>query len=438
MALSSINFQKSKANSVDETTRKFEAKYLLPKEIRQQNEYWDCGKTEEEVFTEELKISKPKGGRKPKLENSLWEGVLNLNKNHKLKDVQKVAKLIEKKFNIKCTRIAIHRDEGKVLDDGTVKYNYHAHLNFVTYKDGKQNWRRALIGKKELAELQTVVAKSLKMERGKVGSTAVRASHRVLRENYDGIMAQRQAPVTVQALKKELEELRKELKTANKKADTQIYDKTDYQALNKLKKALNKDTVKEIYQAYLALQKELLQKEKENKSIEKKARAVFDDIDSFVMAATGQKIESKKDIIEARETILKQKTTISSLESKKSVLEANISDLEAKNKSLSTANSQLQSEIAQKDETISFYKQQSAATESGEVVQLKEKVQELEKENSSLRKEVSYLRSMHEKNTQPADEYEKLLNESSDAREEDFDELLKKLEQKESQNPREN
>ena len=37
MAISSVNFQKTKPNSVAETTREFEAKYLLKKEYRQEN-----------------------------------------------------------------------------------------------------------------------------------------------------------------------------------------------------------------------------------------------------------------------------------------------------------------------------------------------------------------------------------------------------------------
>jgi len=225
MAKSSINFQKTKSNSSAETLREFEAEYLLPKIHRKENEYWNCGKTDAEVFADEILKAKRKGGRKPKLENSLWEAVINLNENHTMKDARKVAKHIERKFNILCTRIAIHRDEGKVFGEGenkTVKYNYHAHLNFVTYKDSRQNWRRQLIRRKDLSELQSEVAELLGMERGKVGSKAIRANHRELRQNYDAIMEQRKAPelkLTVTQLKKEISELRNELKAKNKEKE---------------------------------------------------------------------------------------------------------------------------------------------------------------------------------------------------------------------------
>ena len=286
MAKSSINFQKTKANSVDETKRIFEAKYLLPKEVRKENEYWDCGKSDAEVFKEEFSKAKPKGGRKPKLENSLWEAVVNLNENHNMQNAKKVTELIEKKFNIKCTRIAIHRDEGKVFGEGenrTVKYNYHAHLNFCTYKDSRQNWRRQLIKRKDLSALQTKVAELLEMERGKVNSTAVRANHRELRQNYDEIMEQRQVPefkLTVTALKKEITNLRNEMKKKNAKLDElgeqKVYTQDDYVALNALKKELNKSNLQEIYQEFLKLQKQLKSKDEQLKLLRSEKKEIMD------------------------------------------------------------------------------------------------------------------------------------------------------------------
>lgn len=178
MAKASINFQKTKHNSVAETTREFEAHYLLPKEHRQQNEFWNCGKSDSQIFQDELAKASRKGGRVPKEENSLWEAVINLNKEHRLEDVQRVAKHIEEKFNITCSRIAVHKDEGHINERGIVEYNLHAHINFVTYKDGKQNWRREHITPQNLSQLQTDIAQTLNMTRGKEGSEAVRLGHR--------------------------------------------------------------------------------------------------------------------------------------------------------------------------------------------------------------------------------------------------------------------
>lgn len=176
MSVSSINFQKAKEHSSRHNLRKDNPSYLLPKKFQLKNEFWQNEKSEKELFNFELSNAKRKGGRIPKLENSRWEAVLNLNKNHTLEDVQKVAKHIEKKFNIISSEISIHRDEGH-LEKGKPYYNLHAHLNFVTYKNGKQNWRKEHIKPQNLSELQTEVAELLGMDRGKINSKAQRLEH---------------------------------------------------------------------------------------------------------------------------------------------------------------------------------------------------------------------------------------------------------------------
>lgn len=177
MAKSSINFQKSKGHSFDHNFRKDEPNYLLKAENRLENFYWQNERTAREIFNEELSNTKRKGGPIPRFENSHWEAVLNLNKNHTLEDVQKVARYIEQKFNITCATIAVHRDEGHYKNDKP-QHNFHAHITFVTYKDGQQNWRKEKIKPSDLRELQTAVAEILQMERGQENSKAERLSHR--------------------------------------------------------------------------------------------------------------------------------------------------------------------------------------------------------------------------------------------------------------------
>ena len=177
MAKSSINFQKSKGHSYDHNFRKDEPNYLLKAENRLENFYWQNERTAREIFNDELKEYGAKKGKRPRFENSHWEAVLNLNKNHTLEDVQKVARYIEQKFNITCATIAVHRDEGHYKNDKP-QYNFHAHITFVTVKDGQQNWRKEKIKPSDLAKLQTEVAEILQMERGQENSEAERLSHR--------------------------------------------------------------------------------------------------------------------------------------------------------------------------------------------------------------------------------------------------------------------
>ena len=229
MAKSSINFQPSKFNWEHHMfrTSKVEPSYLLDQTDRKQNEYWRLdGVTDQQLFEQEMSQIKGKGKR-PIFENCLVDGVLNLEKKHTLEDVQKVAKLCEKTLGIKCTAIALHRDEGYKDDLGEVHYNYHAHLHFFTLQNGKQSWRQALIRPK-LKELQTKTAKSLGMERGSFASKAQRLEHK----QYKAVM-------------KEKEQLLKEVEQIDKLKE-QLAKAEQPSLLNSFKNFLNKEPKKEI------------------------------------------------------------------------------------------------------------------------------------------------------------------------------------------------
>ena len=163
MAKSSINFQKASAHWQKHNARQDEPSYLLPPEFRKPNYFWRAELSPQEIFkAEHSKCSK---GKRPRFENSHWGAVLNLNANHNEKDVECVVQHIAKTLNIIPVAIAIHRDEGHLNERGCPVYNYHAHLNFITVKDGRQNWRKEYIKPQTLRQLQTDVAELLRMER---------------------------------------------------------------------------------------------------------------------------------------------------------------------------------------------------------------------------------------------------------------------------------
>lgn len=255
MASSSVHFKKATSHSSAHNTRADIPKYLLPEEHRLENEYWQNEKSARQLFDDELQKATRKGGPKPKFENSHWEAVLNLNAEHSLADVQKVVKLIEKKFNITCTSIAVHRDEGHVKE-GQPIYNYHAHLEFMTYQNGQQNWRREHV-KNGLSELQTEVANELKMTRGKSG--AVRLEHReykakekekelvLEKEREKAAYSFREYQQRITGLETENIELKKELHKLN----TQVKNgQASVQALEERINALRTtaDTWKQLYE----------------------------------------------------------------------------------------------------------------------------------------------------------------------------------------------
>lgn len=81
---SSANIRKAKSNSQkhNEKLEEKEPFYFLPNEYRQQNETWNCGISEQELFEQELQkyneIKKVYNGKRPALENCKWEMIINL------------------------------------------------------------------------------------------------------------------------------------------------------------------------------------------------------------------------------------------------------------------------------------------------------------------------------------------------------------------------
>lgn len=211
MAISSINFAKSSAGSFAHNDRTISPDYLI--DDSKLNEV-SCSADQAQAKLQEL-YAKAKEGYEntyqqkfqTKFENTHWEAAVNLNAHHTLKDVEELARAIEKETGFTTLQISIHRDEGKITEDGKKEKNYHAHINFFTLdqNNGKQLYRRsisnaerekirkeyqipdgekipkhltAVMDREKMSKLQDITALTLKMERGKKGSKAVRLDHR--------------------------------------------------------------------------------------------------------------------------------------------------------------------------------------------------------------------------------------------------------------------
>lgn len=113
------------------------------------------------------KNCKEKTGRKmQEIAKPVREGVLLISENHTVDDLKRLGEKIENRFGIKTIQGYCHKDEGH-YDKNTNdwKPNYHAHMVFdwTNHKTGKS----IKLDKKDLSELQTIVANELKLERGK-------------------------------------------------------------------------------------------------------------------------------------------------------------------------------------------------------------------------------------------------------------------------------
>lgn len=218
MAISSINFAKSSGGSFAHNDRtEKEPVYLLPVEHRLENECdrsaLEAQKMLEDLFENAKENYQKTYGQKfqTKFENAHWEAVINLNKEHTIKDVERLVREIEKETGFTAVQIAIHRDEGRINEKtGHPIYNLHAHVNFFTLdpETGQQLYRRSIsnserekirkendipdgekiprhltgvMDKAKLSKLQDITAEALGMERGERGSTKVRLGHKQYR-----------------------------------------------------------------------------------------------------------------------------------------------------------------------------------------------------------------------------------------------------------------
>ena len=102
------------------------------------------------------------------------EMVINTKSTTSIDDIKKL-KINLEKLGIKVLTVSLHNDEGHIKEDGTKKHNFHAHLIFsnVNASGIYKRWQKS-----DLMALQSVVADSLGMERGEVGSKAKRLSAR--------------------------------------------------------------------------------------------------------------------------------------------------------------------------------------------------------------------------------------------------------------------
>lgn len=404
MAKSSVNFQKTKPNSVAETTRDFEAKYLLKKEYRQENSYWNCGKSDREIYDEQRAIYdevKTGRGKRPSYENCVWEAVVNFNAEHTLEDMKKVSEHIAKKFNIIPTRIAMHRDEGHLNSNGEVVYNYHAHLNFVTLKDAQQNWTVSKT-KHKLSELQTEVAEILGMERGEFKSEAKRLNHKQyraeakarerreqekqeltqeLKTNKEKNKELEQELLSEKEIKTILEAERKKLIAENKelqeKGEAPKYNAETYKELREIKnkpiktRAELKEAIKEAKEKHT--KKSFLRAKTDFEAVAQEQEQIIyeqtDQLEAFKKAleyeATHRaeivkqelsdekrKFEAKKEEFDAeRDTIYNYKRTITSLEQRNERLQSEKDELHTANFRLKKSNKELEEKIKKQNDS---------------------------------------------------------------------------------------
>ncbi len=168
-------------------------------------------------------VCKEKTGRAMQAKATpIREGVLLIEERHTAEDLRKLGQVIEERFRIRTIQGYAHKDEGH-YDQATSKWkpNYHGHMVFdwTDHSTGKS----IKMSRDDMAELQTIVADELGLERGQSSSVrhlnAVQFKRQREEQNLvktyelaNGLPDAFKAIREGQAMKKELEPLREQKK----------------------------------------------------------------------------------------------------------------------------------------------------------------------------------------------------------------------------------
>jgi len=159
MSKSMINIKAVKPSSETHNLRRRKYKHVYP-ELSQNNEHW-VGQTISSMKKEVAAYCKTKSGRKmQKNATPIREAVVLIKPDTSLADLQSLAKELEDKFKIQCFQIHTHKDEGVSEDN----LNLHAHMVF-RWQD-METGKTLRLNKVQMAQMQTLVAEALGMERG--------------------------------------------------------------------------------------------------------------------------------------------------------------------------------------------------------------------------------------------------------------------------------
>ena len=164
MAQTSIHFQAVKGGSEEHNKRTKKLDYVH-KERSSMNEYWERD-TQEARLAFVTQNAKAKTGRKMQAKATpIREAVVVIEDTTTMDDLKKLAKRFNDRFGIDVFQIAIHKDEGYRKGKDGLKLNLHAHLvaDWTDHQSGKS----LKLNRNDMAEMQTICAEVLGMERGK-------------------------------------------------------------------------------------------------------------------------------------------------------------------------------------------------------------------------------------------------------------------------------
>lgn len=159
----SVNVQPVKGGSEEHNKREKQLDYVR-KDLSHLNQYWESD-TQANRLANIKALYQSKTGQKMQAKATpIREGVVVIQESTTMADLHRLADAYRDRLGIEVFQIAIHRDEG-YQNSKEWKPNLHAHLVFdwTNHETGKS----VKLNRQKMAEMQTITAEVLGMERGK-------------------------------------------------------------------------------------------------------------------------------------------------------------------------------------------------------------------------------------------------------------------------------
>lgn len=166
MAQTSIHICPVKGGSELHNERRKELDYVR-KELTSQNQTWkspDFPGINEQHAKIAADYLDAHGKKMHANATPIREAVVVIQQDTTMQQLLTACTKCREKFGIEAMQIYTHKDEGHTAEDGTWKPNLHAHIVFNWYNTSTHTTHK--LSRQDMAEMQTLFAKCLNMERG--------------------------------------------------------------------------------------------------------------------------------------------------------------------------------------------------------------------------------------------------------------------------------
>ena len=159
----SVNVQPVKGGSEEHNKREKQLDYVR-KDLSHLNQYWESDTQANRLVNIKALYQSKTGQKMQAKATPIREGVVVIQESTTMEDLHRLADAYRDRLGIEVFQIAIHRDEG-YQHSKEWKPNLHAHLVFdwTDHNTGKS----VKLNRQKMAEMQTITAEVLGMERGK-------------------------------------------------------------------------------------------------------------------------------------------------------------------------------------------------------------------------------------------------------------------------------